>query len=63
MSIETDLSVTPYFDDYREDKDYYKILFQPSVPVQRTRIKPTTDFVATADRNFWRSYSTERNSP
>jgi len=34
MSIETDLSVTPYFDDYREDKDYYKILFQPSVPVQ-----------------------------
>ena len=34
MSIETDLTTTPYFDDYSEDKDYYKILFQPSVPVQ-----------------------------
>jgi hypothetical protein len=34
MPIQTDLSVSPYFDDYQEDKDYYKILFQPSVPVQ-----------------------------
>ena len=34
MSIETDLSTSPYFDDYQESKDYYKILFQPSVPVQ-----------------------------
>lgn len=34
MSIETDLSTSPYFDDYQESNDYYKILFQPSVPVQ-----------------------------
>ena len=34
MPISTDLSVSPYFDDYSEDKDFYKILFQPGVAVQ-----------------------------
>jgi len=34
MSIQTDLSVSPYFDDYNESKDFYKILFRPGVSVQ-----------------------------
>lgn len=34
MAIQTDLSVSPYFDDYAENKDFYKILFQPGVSVQ-----------------------------
>lgn len=34
MPIKTDLSVSPYFDDYTENKDYYKILFRPGVAVQ-----------------------------
>jgi hypothetical protein len=34
MSIQTDLSVSPYFDDYNEAKDFYKILFRPGVSVQ-----------------------------
>lgn len=34
MPIQTDLNVFPYFDDYREDKDFYKILFRPGVAVQ-----------------------------
>ena len=34
MAIQTDLSVSPYFDDYTENKDFYKILFQPGVSVQ-----------------------------
>jgi len=34
MSIQTDLSVSPYFDDYNERNDYYKILFRPGVSVQ-----------------------------
>lgn len=34
MPIQTDLSVSPYFDDYNENKDYYKILFRPGVSVQ-----------------------------
>jgi hypothetical protein len=34
MPIQTDTSVSPYFDDYSEQKDYYKILFRPGVAVQ-----------------------------
>ena len=34
MSIETDLSNSPYFDDYNSNKDYYKVLFKPGVAVQ-----------------------------
>jgi hypothetical protein len=34
MPIQTDLSVSPYFDDYNETKDFYKILFRPGVAVQ-----------------------------
>jgi hypothetical protein len=34
MSIETNLNVRPYFDDYDANKDYYKILFKPSTAVQ-----------------------------
>lgn len=34
MPIQTDLSVSPYFDDFSEDKNFYKVLFKPSVAVQ-----------------------------
>jgi len=34
MPIQTDLSVSPYFDDYTDSSEYYKILFKPSVAVQ-----------------------------
>ena len=36
MPIETDLSVSPYFDEAAAglEKNYYKVLFKPSVPVQ-----------------------------
>lgn len=36
MPIETDLSVSPYFDEGAAglEKNYYKVLFKPSVPVQ-----------------------------
>lgn len=34
MPLQTDLSVSPYFDDYREENSFYKILFRPGVSVQ-----------------------------
>lgn len=34
MPIQTDLSVSPYFDDYSDAKDFYKVLFRPGVAVQ-----------------------------
>jgi hypothetical protein len=34
MPIQTDLNVAPYYDDYADSKNYYKILFRPGVAVQ-----------------------------
>ena len=34
MPIQTDLNVTPYFDDYDENKNFHRVLFRPSVPIQ-----------------------------
>jgi hypothetical protein len=32
--ISTNLNTAPYFDDYLENKKFYKVLFKPSTPVQ-----------------------------
>jgi len=34
MSIDTNLNVAPFFDDYSEDKNFHRILFRPAVPIQ-----------------------------
>lgn len=34
MPINKDLSVSPYFDDYDAERNYYKVLFKPGVAVQ-----------------------------
>lgn len=34
MPQELNLNVSPYFDDFNKDKDYYKVLFKPGYPVQ-----------------------------
>lgn len=33
-TLETDLSVSPYFDDFSEDKNFHRVLNRPGVPVQ-----------------------------
>lgn len=34
MSQKTDLNISPYFDDFDEDKNFYRVLFKPGYPVQ-----------------------------
>jgi len=34
LDLETNLSVSPYFDDYDVEKDYYRVLFKPATAVQ-----------------------------
>jgi hypothetical protein len=34
MPLQKRFDTNPYFDDYSEDKDYYKVLFKPGVAVQ-----------------------------
>ena len=34
MTQNTNLNVSPYFDDFDEDKNYNKVLFKPGYPIQ-----------------------------
>ena len=34
MSQKTNLNISPYYDDFNKDNDYYKVLFRPGRPVQ-----------------------------
>lgn len=34
MSLQTNLDIYPYFDDFNQNKDYYRVLFKPGVAVQ-----------------------------
>ena len=34
MPQNTNLNVSPYFDDFNENKNYHKVLFKPGFPVQ-----------------------------
>ncbi len=33
-NLSTDLNVTPYYDDYEDTKEYYRILYKPGFAVQ-----------------------------
>ena len=33
-NLSTDLNVTPYYDDYEDKKEYYRILYKPGFAVQ-----------------------------
>jgi len=33
-SLDTNFNVSPYFDDYDQEKNYHRILFRPAVPIQ-----------------------------
>ena len=52
MSIETNLNVAPYFDDYTENSNYYKILFRPGVSVQARELTQIQDILQTQVERF-----------
>lgn len=52
MPLETDLNVSPYFDDYNEKKDFYKILFRPGVAVQARELNQLQTILQTQVERF-----------
>ena len=38
MPLSTNFNVTPYYDDYDETKEYYRILFRPGYAVQAREV-------------------------
>ena len=52
MSIETNLNISPYFDDFDDDKNYYKILFRPGVSVQARELTQIQDILQNQIKKF-----------
>ena len=38
MALTTDFNVDPYYDDYDESKEFYRILFRPGYAVQAREV-------------------------
>lgn len=51
-SLDTNFNVPPYFDDYDEDKQYYRILFRPSVAVQARELTQSQTITQEQIRKF-----------
>lgn len=47
MPLETNLNISPYFDDYDQLKDFYRILFKPSVAVQVRELNQLQQIIQT----------------
>lgn len=52
MAIETNLNVTPYFDDYDEEKNYHRILFRPGVALQARELTQLQTILQTQFERF-----------
>jgi hypothetical protein len=48
----TDLSLQPYFDDFNEDKNFYKVLFKPNYPVQARELTTLQSILQTQIEKF-----------
>ncbi len=50
MPQQTNLNVSPYFDDYSPDSDYHKVLFKPGYPVQAREL---TGYITESNWEVW----------
>lgn len=44
-TLNTNFNISPYFDDFDETKDFYRILYRPSVPVQARELNQTQNIL------------------
>jgi hypothetical protein len=52
MPQETNLNVSPYFDDFDANKDYYKVLFKPGYPIQARELNTTQSILQNQVEQF-----------
>jgi len=51
-SIDTNLNTSPYFDDFDETKNFHRVLFKPSVPVQARELTQLQTILQTQIERF-----------
>jgi hypothetical protein len=52
MPLNTDLNVSPYFDDYDDAKSYHRVLFRPSVAVQARELTQSQSILQSQIEKF-----------
>jgi len=55
MSTETNFNAAPFWDDYDEEKGYYRILFRPSMPVQARELTQSQTILQNQIERFGRN--------
>ena len=45
MPLDTNLAISPYFDDYSEQKNFSQVLFKPAVPIQARELTQLQDIL------------------
>jgi hypothetical protein len=59
MSQETNLNVSPYFDDFDANNDYYKILFKPGYPIQSRELTSLQSILQNQIESFGKAFFKE----
>lgn len=52
MAQKTDLNVSPYYDDFNSEKNYYKVLFNPGRPVQARELTTSQSILQNQIESF-----------
>jgi hypothetical protein len=59
MPQETNFNVSPYFDDFNRDKDYYRVLFKPGLPVQARELTTSQSILQNQIEQFGNKFFKE----
>ena len=59
MPQETNFNVSPYFDDFDKDKDYYRVLFKPGYPIQARELTTLQSMLQNQIENFGNKFLKE----
>jgi len=59
MSQETNLNVSPYFDDFDANNDYYKVLFKPGYPIQSRELTTLQSILQNQIEKFGQAFFKE----
>ena len=54
MAQKTDLNISPYYDDFDIDKNFYKVLFKPGFPVQARELTTLQSILQNQVEIFWK---------
>ena len=57
MPQQTNLNVSPYFDDYDPKDDFYRVLFKPGYPVQARELTALQSILQNQIEKFGQHFS------